>query len=142
MTTTVNQRLEEFLFEKKLKQEDLRKKLYINNRQQISNWITNKEQIPAKHILNTIEAYPELNADWLLNGRGQMLKGYNDYDLKEAIANETEEKYFFDRKTGKEVVCKKCIEKDGMVKILKQQLREKEHLIGELQQTIGSLKNQ
>ena len=76
MKTTVNQRLALFLESRKISQADYRLVVGVR-KQQVSDWLTFKIDVPDKHIFKTIEMYPELNARWLLTGEGDMIEGGN-----------------------------------------------------------------
>lgn len=75
MDMTINQRLDDFLEEKHISQEELRSQLGLKTRQQVSNWINCREKISEKHIIRIVELYPELNANWLITNAGNM---FND----------------------------------------------------------------
>lgn len=60
MDMTLNQRLDKFLYEKNFTQEQLRIKLGLKNRQQVSNWINCHDHIPDKHLIAIIKLFPEL----------------------------------------------------------------------------------
>lgn len=88
---TVNERLKNFLTTFHIKNEDLRKILLIKQKTQISSWLNDKEAIPDKHILKILREYPNLNANWFLNGSGSMLndeKSETENKESRIVANE------------------------------------------------------
>lgn len=105
---SINKRLEKFLFEKKISQEDLRIKIGIKNKQQISNWITCVGPIPPKHLLRIIEKYPELNANWLIRDIGAMLM--SQQQLRQINRNESG-------------FCEECLEKQKEIERLTRDLK-------------------
>lgn len=70
---SINQRLANFLYEKKISQEELRIKLGLKTRQQVSNWLNCRDHIPDKHLMGIIRLFPELNANWLIREIGSPL---------------------------------------------------------------------
>ncbi len=126
---SINQRLKLFLDSKDFSNQDLRVALGVKTRQQISNWLLSKEKIPDKHIFKIIDMFDDLNARWLITGQG----GMTDLNEGIVIASEAKAKY---------ELCKDCIEKDGMVKLLEKQALQKDKLILELKEKIGRLKQQ
>ena len=56
MDMSINQRLANFLYEKKISQEELRIKLGLKTRQQVSNWLNCRDHIPDKHLMGIIKA--------------------------------------------------------------------------------------
>ena len=73
MDMSINQRLANFLYEKKISQEELRIKLGLKTRQQVSNWLNCRDHIPDKHLMGIIRLFPELNANWLIREIGSPL---------------------------------------------------------------------
>lgn len=126
---SINQRLKLFLDSKDFSNQDLRVALGVKTRQQISNWLLSKEKMPDKHIFKIIDMFDDLNARWLITGKGQM----NDLEEGLVIASDFKSKYH---------TCKMCIEKEGMVKLLEKQALQKDNLILELNEKIGRLKQQ
>jgi phosphoribosylaminoimidazole (AIR) synthetase len=126
---SINQRLKLFLDSKDFSNQDLRVALGVKTRQQISNWLLSKEKIPDKHIFKIIDMFDDLNARWLITGEG----GMTDLNEGIVIASESKSKY---------QICKDCIEKDGMVKLLEKQAVKKDKLILELNEKIGRLNQQ
>ena len=59
MDMSINQRLANFLYEKKISQEELRIKLGLKTRQQVSNWLNCRDHIPDKHLMGIIRLFPE-----------------------------------------------------------------------------------
>ena len=73
METTVNQRVKSILNAKGIPQEEFRVNIGLADKGQLSRWITEKESIPAKHLVEILKQYPYINARWLLFGEGEML---------------------------------------------------------------------
>ena len=126
---SINQRLKLFLDSKNFSNQDLRVALGVKTRQQVSNWLLSKEKMPDKHIFKIIDMFDDLNARWLITGEG----GMADLNKGIVIASESKSKY---------QICKDCIEKDGMIKLLEKQALQKDKLILELNEKIGRLNQQ
>jgi hypothetical protein len=126
---SINQRLKLFLDSKDFSNQDLRVALGVKTRQQVSNWLLSKEKMPDKHIFKIIDMFEDLNARWLITGEG----GMTDLEEGVLIASDSKSKYH---------TCKKCFEKEGMVKLLEKQALQKDSLILELNEKIGKLKQQ
>jgi len=124
MDLSVNKRLERFLFEKKISQEELRIRLGLKARQQVSNWINCQDPIPDKHLLSIIREYPELNANWLIREIGPMFM--DQKQLRQINRNE----YGF---------CEDCLDKEKEIALLKTLLDKKEHELKELYRESGKL---
>lgn len=124
MDMSINQRLGEFLFEKKISQEQLRIKLGLKTRQQVSNWINCHDHIPDKHLVSIIREFPELNANWLIRNLG------NPFLDQQALRQINRNEYGF---------CEECLKKDHKIEDLKTEISE---LKSELKQSyieIGKL---
>lgn len=79
---TINQRLKDFFYYKRIKQITASKMLGINN-QQLNGWCNNTK--PTLEGIQTIlNHFPELSAKWLLCGTGDMI-------VKEEIIDVTDE---------------------------------------------------
>lgn len=124
MDMSLNQRLGKFLFEKNISQEDLRIRLGLKTRQQVSNWINCHDHIPEKHLIGIIKLFPELNANWILRGVGSML--IDQKQLRQINRNE----YGF---------CEDCIDKDKEITMLRDLLDKKENELRELYRESGKL---
>lgn len=105
----INQRLKIFLEKMNVSQEEFKKSIGIKNKQQVSNWLTLTEPIPAKHILTIFCIYSQINANWLLTGEGEMIIGQKVYPENDSLM------YVAD--TGK-IDCPFCIMKDEQIKNL------------------------
>ena len=114
MDMSINQRLGSFLYEKKISQEELRIRLGLKTRQQVSNWINCRDHIPDKHLLGIIRLFPDLNANWLIREIGTPL--IDQKQLRQVNRNE----FGF---------CEECIEKDKEIETLKLMLIKKEEEI-------------
>lgn len=110
MDMSINQRLEKFLREKNISQEQLKVKLGLKTRQQVSNWINGHDPIPAKHLIAIIQLFPDLNANWLLRDVGSPF--IDQQTLRQIHRNE----YGF---------CEGCQDKDIKIKLLNE-LMEKQ----------------
>lgn len=124
MDMSINQRLEKFLYEKKISQEELRIKLGLKTRQQVSNWINCHDHIPEKHLIGIICLFPDLNANWLLRDVGNPL--IDQKSLRQINRNE----YGF---------CEECIEKEKEIQLLKALLEKKEQEIREICRELGKM---
>lgn len=124
MDMTINQRLAKFLYEKEIKQEQLRVKLGIKNRQQISNWINNRDPIPDKYQLQIIRLYPILNANWFIHEIGE------PYVDQKVLRQVNRNEYGF---------CEDCMDKDKEIEALNIQLATKDKEVKELCKEIGKL---
>lgn len=124
MDMSINQRLKKFLFEKGKTQEDLRVGLGIKTRQQVSNWINCRDQIPGKHIIGILKLFPDLNANWLIRDIGAMYM--EQKQLRQINRNE----YGF---------CEDCQDKDKEIALLKELLERKENELKELYRESGKL---
>lgn len=124
MDMSINQRLERFLFEKKLTQEELRVRLGLKARQQVSNWINCQDHIPDKHLLAILRLFPELNANWLLREVGPMF--LDQKQLRQINRNE----YGF---------CEDCLDKEKEITLLKALLEKKENELREVYRESGKL---
>lgn len=85
----------------------------------LSRAINNNTDIQSKWISRIVENYPHYNSTWLLTGEGDMLhKKENVVITQKDISSES--------------ICKECIEKDGMIKLLEKQAADKDGQIMEL----------
>ncbi len=124
MDMSINQRLGKFLFEKDISQEDLRIRLGLKTRQQVSNWVNCHEPIPDKYVMAVIRLFPDLNANWLIREVGN--PRIDDKALRQINRNE----YGF---------CDDCLEKSQEIAILKLNLEKKEKEIRDLCRELGKL---
>lgn len=124
MDMSLNQRLGKFLEYKNISQEKLRIKLGLKNRQQVSNWINCRDHIPEKHLVATIKAFPELNANWLLRDVGNML--IDQKQLRQINRNESG-------------FCEDCIDKEKEITMLRSLLTAKEEELKKLYKESGML---
>lgn len=124
MKTAINKRVREFLDYKKISQEDLRKEIGIRSKQQVSNWFSGADKIPEKHLITIIRAYPELNANWVINGSGEML---ND---KSEMVVQAKGEYGF---------CEECLELKGEIRGLEKMLEKYQDKNQKLNQKVGEL---
>jgi transcriptional regulator with XRE-family HTH domain len=101
---SVNDRLRYFLKNNGLSQEEAAKRLNISP-QRLNNWLA-KSSIPMYNLTDLLELFPNLDARWLLTGKGNML-----YDGLTVVA-EPENGY------GKkeEECCKRCEDKERIIK--------------------------
>ena len=104
----INQRLDAYLINEKISNEDLRKLIGLKSPAQISNWRTLKEPLPAGQSINIIAACRNLNARWFLTGEGPMVCS-KEYDPPVPV----------EKKISDSVVtvfaCKDCIEKEKVI---------------------------
>lgn len=79
MTESIGNRLIKFLEHKKLTLADLIKMLGYTGKEKIYRIVREKEASPSYDTIADIgKAFPELNLDWWLMGRGSMLKAGQD----------------------------------------------------------------
>ena len=121
MDMSINQRLGQFLFEKKISQEELRLRLGLKTRQQVSNWINCHDHIPDKHLLGIIRLFPEINANWLIRNIGNPL--IDQHTLRQINRNE----FGF---------CDECMEKDKEIDSLKTLGKDKEEELHKKEQEV------
>ncbi len=124
MDMSINQRLDRFLFEKKISQEDLRIRLGLKTRQQVSNWINCHDHIPDKHLISILKLFPDLSANWLLREIGPMF--IDQKQLRQINRNE----YGF---------CEECLEKEKEIALLKGLLDRKEKELKDLYKEAGKM---
>ena len=124
MDMSINQRLGKFLYEKNISQEELRIKLGLKTRQQVSNWINCRDHIPDKYVVAICRLFPDLNANWLIREIGNFL--IDQKVLRQVNRNE----FGF---------CEDCIEKERDIEILKADIEKKEKDIKELCKELGKL---
>ncbi len=124
MDMSLNQRLEKFLFEKKISQEELRIRLGLKTRQQVSNWVNCHDHIPDKHLVAIIKLFPDLNANWLLRDIGPMF--IDQKQLRQINRNE----YGF---------CEECLDKEKEIAMLRDTLEKKERELREVYKEAGKL---
>jgi len=75
MDSTINERLRKFVEMEQITFAVFRKVVHAPSAQQVSNWMTSRDNVPDKYIKETIIKYPKINARWLLTGEGEM---YNE----------------------------------------------------------------
>lgn len=124
MDMSINQRLKLFLQTKDIQQEELRVKLGLKNRQQVSNWVNCNDPVPDKHLVRIIRLYPELNANWLIRNIGQML--VDQKQLRQINRNE----FGF---------CEECLNKDKEIEFLQKRLEKTETELKELYRKNGKM---
>ena len=117
MDMSINQRLANFLYEKKISQEELRIKLGLKTRQQVSNWLNCRDHIPDKHLMGIIRLFPELNANWLIREIGSPL--IDQKSLRQINRNE----FGF---------CEECLEKDK-----EKEMRESCRELGKMEERLS-----
>lgn len=124
MDMSINQRLRSYLFEKKVSQEDLRIKLGLKTRQQVSNWLNCHDHIPEKHLVGIILLFPDLNANWLIRNIGTPT--IDEKQLRQINRNE-------------HGFCDECLEKKKEIEVLKSIMKEKDEKITSTCKEIGRL---
>lgn len=83
----------------------------------LSRAIVKKTDILSKWVQAVVENYPQYSAEWLLTGRGSMLRGNTDNNISKLLPEQSE-----------------------ILAYMEKQLKEKEKEIGRLNQEIGRLK--
>lgn len=124
MDMSINQRLEKFLQEKKITQQELRIKLGLKTRQQVSNWINCHDPIPDKHLVAIVLSYPELNANWLFRNLG------NPFTDKKTLRQVNRNEFGF---------CEECLEKEKELEMLRALIEKKEKEIKEACIELGKM---
>lgn len=114
---SINQRFIEYCQNKGFSQAQIKKKLSIRGKSQISNWFNLVEPIPMRQIVKATKIFKDLNANWLINGNGEMLNSANDPAFLQA--NEPNTNYN----------CPECLEKERTIHALKQALDAKDELL-------------
>lgn len=104
---SVNQRLGEYIKFKRIKQTEIAIKLGVTQAY-ISGIITGKDNLGMNQLQKVLELFPDLNADWLLVGRGEMLvpghglqKEYEIKEMVQAIVKEEMKNYINEQKNKK-----------------------------------------
>lgn len=126
MDAEISNRVEQFLHEKRIRKEELRKKLGLGSRQQINNWVKGSDPIPVKHLVSILLLFPEINANWLVRGEGEMLLPPERPDKR--IINRNEYGY-----------CDGCVEKQVLISDLNARLKKKEEELKEAHWESGRL---
>lgn len=127
MDMSINQRLKSFLADRNLSQEELRIKLGLKARQQISNWLSCRDHIPEKHLIGIMRAFPDLNANWLLRNVG---------------SPQIEQKLLRQINRNEFGFCEDCIEKDKKIEVLEEITKEKDAKLENAWMQIGKLHEQ
>lgn len=114
----INERLIKFCEFRNIAQKDLKERLHIKSKSQISNWWNHQEEVSSGYVIKIIREFPDLNANWLIKNIGDML-------LTGEIVNPTKTKQY-KSESKLDVVnegvpcCKLCEEKDKQIEELKQ----------------------
>ena len=122
MDMSINQRLANFLYEKKISQEELRIKLGLKTRQQVSNWLNCRDHIPDKHLMGIIRLFPELNANWLIREIGSPL--IDQKSLRQINRNE----FGF---------CEECLEKEKEMRESCRELGKMEERLSQFEKVLA-----
>ena len=69
---TVNERIKLLISKLDLTQESFGKKIGLT-RVSVSQWVTNKSDPDPKTLIKILRTFPSVNANWLLQGHGNML---------------------------------------------------------------------
>lgn len=77
-TTTINARIKQIISLKQLTISSFSRKIGLVNGVTISKIINQNRKPSSKTIGRIINAFPEINYDWLVNGEGEMFKGSNE----------------------------------------------------------------
>ena len=124
MDMSINQRLGKFLYEKNISQENLRAKLGLKTRQQVSNWINCQDHIPDKHLVAIIHLFPDLNINWLIWDIG------NPFIDQKMLRQVNRNEYGF---------CDECLEKEKEIEMLRALLEKKDKEIKEMYIELGKM---
>ena len=98
----VQQRIRDILFLKESNPTKLSKDFSVNQKT-LNNQINSDVQLSSSTILLILQAFPDVSAEWLLRGEGEMLKG--------------ETPALTEKKVEKEFVV--CVDENGYLKIKK-----------------------
>lgn len=124
MENTPTQRLVKYFQSKNILQKDVRKIVNVS-KQSISNWYNNKVEMRLEYIQKLIQAFPDLNPEWVYNGSGSMIKGEEeDYKGSNKVVLKTKDNHVDYGQTSQE-----CLEQlDRANKIIDILLIEIENL--------------
>jgi len=78
MEETKGQRLKKYLSSINMTNVELADKLGLGTGAAVGNWTNNRQEIPADKIIMILILFRELNADWFINNRGQMIANQMD----------------------------------------------------------------
>lgn len=125
-------RILHFLDSKRIKKEDFYKKINVTK----SNFSKSalKSEVSASILSKILNFYPEISAEWLLTGKGSMLKDEHQADTVSKVA---EEKGKMDGDAPKkETRCLLCEEKEKRIEELKDQISTLKDHVNVLQNLI------
>lgn len=97
------------------------------HRNYLSDVVVGKRSLTSKFVVQICEAFPDVNAEWLLTGEGQMLK-----DNSQNIINST---------AGRDIVQTHNAGDLELIETLKQQIKEKDEQIKAKDEQIKALLN-
>lgn len=84
MKTSVNQRLENFIDSKKISNVEFGE-LIGESKYTINNWFKKGVKIPIPTLTNILNAFPDLDARWLLTGTGEMSQKIKPYKENDSV---------------------------------------------------------
>ena len=90
----MKQRLEQFLAAENLTRAQFADSINMA-RAGISHILAGRNNPSYEFIVNTMEAYPALNIEWLLRGRGKMYKNQADLPMDTQRENQSEQNLLF-----------------------------------------------
>ena len=111
----INDRFVAYCKYKRISQVEVRKLLAVKEKSQVSNWFNSVEPLPMRQVVKATQIFDDLNANWFINGEGEMLNPGTDVSQ----ANEPQTTYN----------CQECLEKERTINALKEALDAKEELL-------------
>ena len=118
---TISIRLSEFLKAKNIRQKELAD-IFGITRQAVGHYVKGRAKLSLEFFIVLIEKYPDLNANWLLTGKGNMLNSNKLYDEKHDIDPANDVKFT-------NYSCTDCISKQNEIDALKRALDSTEELL-------------
>lgn len=90
--TKISDRIRQFIDYKKITINKFSDSVGTSN-SYFNKLIKNGTTIGSDKIENILQAYPEINPEWLITGKGNMLKEYNEKESSLYFTNEDADKY-------------------------------------------------
>jgi len=86
---SINQRIGDLMHQLKISTSELAKSLNVT-RVAVNKWVSSNSSIRSDSLENLLNAYPEVSAEWLLTGKGEMIKKPPDLPLNDQLQTEKE----------------------------------------------------
>jgi phage repressor protein C with HTH and peptisase S24 domain len=118
----------------KLNKNSFSKRINVSSSAVIENIVAGRKSKPSFEILSKILfAFENINADWLITGRGEMLnKKENKVENKPDLVTEVEEKYYN---------CENCKHKQQIINTQNQRIEDLNKLLDSKDEIIEMLKS-